>query len=214
MAEDLIRELKEDIEREKWQRLWQRYGSALITVAALLVAAAGAHAWWKQHQMSLQETAGGLFQTAFSEAGDGKWKEAAGHFAELRAGKAEGYAALGALQEAAALEKLGKQKEAYDAYRKLAQDKSADIYVRNMAAIALASKLSADEAVPLLDAIIAARGPLWPQALEIRAGKFLDAGKQDMAKADLETLSKEAGVPETARMRATRALMQINGTPK
>lgn len=213
MVEDLIRELKEDIEREKWHRLWQRYGSTLIGLAVVLVVATGAHSWWRQHQASQNAAAGGKFQAAFSESKENKLKEAVAHFAELRTEKAKGYATLSVLQEAATLEKLGKKTEALDIYKKLAQDQEADAYFRNLASITLASKLEAKEALPLLDTVIAGKGPLWSQALEIRAGKFVETENKDKAKADLQTLAKEAGVPEAARMRAARTLAQLETQP-
>ena len=52
VQENLLREIQEDLRRERLEKLWKRYGSVLIGAALAIVVAVAAYQAWKAWELS------------------------------------------------------------------------------------------------------------------------------------------------------------------
>jgi hypothetical protein len=135
----LFREVEEELRREQFAKLWQRYGTYIIGLAIAVVAVVGGAKLWESHRLAASQAAGAEFEAATKLAADGKAEEAAKAFDAIAATGPKGYAALAKLSQAGAYLKLDKRAEALEVFDRLAADTSADAMIANYARLQAAS---------------------------------------------------------------------------
>ena len=74
--ESLFREVDEEVRQEQFQKLWKRYGNAIIALCFVVVAAVAAFKGWQYWQARQAEAAADAFFTAGTLATDGKPEDA------------------------------------------------------------------------------------------------------------------------------------------
>lgn len=131
--DNLMREIQEEVRKEKLAKLWDKYGIFVIGLVAIFVAGIGAFQLYKGRQASLATEGGTLYSQAQDELVDGKTEEALKAFETIENGGHSGYSALAGLQLAGADLKAGKQAEAKKKFDVIANDASADPILRNFA---------------------------------------------------------------------------------
>jgi hypothetical protein len=97
---DIFREVDEEVRRERLKQLWDRYGTLIIALAILIVAAVGgwrAYQWWEAKKAA---EAGAAFETAAILAEQGKHEEAEAAFGKLAADGTATYRMLAKFREA------------------------------------------------------------------------------------------------------------------
>ncbi|WP_428029603.1 tetratricopeptide repeat protein [Ancylobacter sp.] len=131
---DIFNEIDEDLRRERFGRLWTRYGAHLIGVAVLIVVAVAGwrgYEWWKLQQ---DQAAGAQFEAAQKLAVDGKAAEAEAAFAALEKDGTGGYRILARFRAADELSKSDRA-AAVTAYDALAKDPSISTLMQNVAQV-------------------------------------------------------------------------------
>ncbi len=73
---DIFREVDEDLRREQFKRLWDRYGSYVIGLAVLIVVAVGGFKAWEWWETSRAAATGDRFLAALVLSEEGKHDEA------------------------------------------------------------------------------------------------------------------------------------------
>ncbi len=73
---DIFHEIEEDLRRERFRRLWDRYGLYLILLCVAVVAAAGAWSGYRYWTQKQSEASGARFEAASALIAEGKPKEA------------------------------------------------------------------------------------------------------------------------------------------
>lgn len=114
---DFIREIQEDIERQKWARLWEKYGRGLVVVVSVIVLSAAGWQVMKYVQLKQHRQDTATLVTAM-DAGKASAFETA---AQQTSGEHQG---LAKLVQAQLLEKDGKSKEAQAVLATLANENS------------------------------------------------------------------------------------------
>ncbi len=97
---DIFREVDEEVRRERLKQLWDRYGTLVVVVAFLFVAAIGGwrgYQWWDAKKAAEH---GARFESAMSLESKGNHTEAEAAFAKIAAEGTSGYRILARLQEA------------------------------------------------------------------------------------------------------------------
>ena len=189
--ESLLREIDEDIRRERFAKLWKRYGTYVIGEAAEQFTAAVALA--SKDRVAAEERLRAI-------AKDGP----------------SGYGLLAAFQQAALLAKSGDRQAARNAYQDLQRSASDPIY-RDLAILSEAMVALGGEALPIdADAI---RNKLQPLTLDGNSWRFsareLTAvlawrgGQTSEAKEQLNALAADPQTPADIRDRAQQMLAQI-----
>ena len=131
---DIFREVDEEVRREQFAKLWERYGGLAIAACVLLVVAVGGwrgYQWWEAKKAAESGTA---FQAAIALADQGKHKEAEEAFAKLASDSTASYRMLARLREAAELAHRD-PKGAVSIYDKLAADSSIGAVLQDVATL-------------------------------------------------------------------------------
>ena len=131
---DIFQEVDEEVRREQFKKLWERYGALVIAACVLLVIGVGgwrAYQWWETKKAA---EAGSAFQSAIALASEGKNKEAEDAFAKLAADGPAIYRTLAKFRGAA--EVAGRDpKAAVTTYDSLAADGSIGRVLQDLAAL-------------------------------------------------------------------------------
>jgi len=138
---DIFNEVDEELRREQFKKLWERYGVLIIALAILFVAAVGgwrAYQWWEAKKAA---EAGAAFEAAIVLSGQGQHQEAEAAFAKIAADGAANYRVLAKLREAAELARRD-TKAAVATYDGIAADRSVDQMQRDLAALRAAYLLA------------------------------------------------------------------------
>ena len=107
-TDSFIREVQEELRREQFLRLWQRFGTYMVAAAVLLVVAVAGYKYLEYDRTSTAETSGARFEAAVRQAASGKSEEAQKTFENLAKGSSAGYATLARLRLAATAAKAGR----------------------------------------------------------------------------------------------------------
>jgi hypothetical protein len=203
---DIFQEIDEELRRENFAKLWQRYGGYVIALAILIVVAVAAVVGWRAYQLRVHQVEGERYSLALDLARQGKDKDATDVFAELGRQAHGGHATLARLEEAALKAKGGDTKGAVALYDTLSADGAADPAYRDLATL-LAAQYELKDGDP--KAVIARVAPLtsatspWhPTALELMALAQLKAGNKAEARAVYQRISDDLAAPQGLRARA------------
>lgn len=131
---DIFNEIDEDLRRERFGRLWTRYGAYLIGFAVLIVVAVAGwrgYEWWRMQQ---DQAAGARFEAAMQLSAEGKTAEAEAAFAALEKDGTPGYRILARFQAADELAKTDRA-AAVAEYDALARDPSISPLMQNVAQV-------------------------------------------------------------------------------
>ena len=135
----LMREVDDDIRRDKYDEAWRKYRVYIIgTIVSIILVVAG-NTLWKSHVKTTEAASSDLYAATFEKS---KAEEAdiSIIWAESRSKLSEGYIQLSYLQEGAALIKAGKFDQALIAYDDLANNSDIDERMRDLALL-LASRI-------------------------------------------------------------------------
>ena len=145
---DIFHEIDEDLRRERFNRLWTRYGAYVIGLAVLIVLAVAGwrgYEWWK---LQRDQAAGAQFEAALQLAADGKTAEAEAAFQALEKDGTSGYRALARFRAATELAKTDAAKAVAE-YDSLGKDPSIAPLMQNVAQVRAALLLV--DTAPLAD---------------------------------------------------------------
>lgn len=210
---DIIREVDEELRRENYEKLWRKYGSYALGLAALIVLGVAAYFEWQhytanQHAERARQYEAALQLVAAADPGAPAALQAV-------ASGADGYAALAQLQEAALKAKAGDVNGAVAIYEGMTTDGAVDQSLRDLALILLALH-TADTAAPdllaqRLQPLTAATSPWRYSALELTAVLARRAGDNAKAEQILTGLADDLNAPQALRQRATEMLHALKG---
>jgi len=100
---DIFSEIDEEVRREKFKQLWDRYGLYVIIVAVLIVLAIGGWRGYEFWQNRKAAESGSAFEAAIALSDEGKAAEAEEAFAKIAVEGTPGYRELARFRQAAAL---------------------------------------------------------------------------------------------------------------
>jgi hypothetical protein len=216
VQENLLREIQEDLRRERLEKLWKRYGSVLIGAALAIIVAVAAFQAWKAWKLSQREARSAAFIAAERLAEDDPGA-AASAFAAIGNEGADGFAMLAGFRKAALLVEEGRLDDAGAEYDALAARLDHPLY-RDLARLRWVSvRLSADPAAAedrrIAETLIALSGDTNPwrfSAREIGAAIALRKGDVDQAREMLGKLQADVETPQGIRTRAAELLARLD----
>lgn len=214
-SEEFIREVDEELRRDRLAALWRRYGALIVAVAVLLVAGTAAKVGWDRWQrQSLAEEAA-RFAAAEQDLASSRPAEAAQAFAELAADGRTGYAALARLKEAEARLALQDAAGAGAALEALANSGIDDPILRDLGGLlAAARELDTGDPAALksrLEPLAAAGAPWRHHAQELLATLAIRTGDLETARRLLSEITDEVNVTPSQQRRAQELLEAIGG---
>ncbi|MFA5951250.1 MAG: tetratricopeptide repeat protein [Hyphomicrobium sp.] len=211
--DSLFREVDEELRREQYAKLWDRYGIYVLSGAALIVAVVGGYKYWEVQKLASAQAAGTSFEAAIDLASSGKTDDSVKALATIAASGPKGYAALAELSLAAADLKAGKRGEALAAFEKLARDSRADRFLSGFAALqAAAIRLGEADFTEIqnrLKPLMGDDNPWHYLAKEYVGTAAVKAGKLAEARATLSPLLSDPLLPQSAAERIRRLMDTI-----
>lgn len=207
---DIFKEVDEDLRRERYLKLWRKYGKYVIAGAVAIVVATASYVTWQEYRKSQMLEQSARFAQALDLAQEGRTAEAAAAFANLATDASADFTALARLQEAALKAKSGDVAGAVQIYDRLANDNGVDRAFRDLAVIlgALHTVDSADPAalVERLAPLTAENSPWRHSALELTALAAERLGDRTRAGEIFARLAGDPDAPLALRMRAAEML--------
>lgn len=211
--DSLFREVDEELRREQFAKLWDRFGIYIIGLAALIIVAVAGAKFWEARRLAAANAAGAEYEAASTLMAAGKTDEAIKAFEAIGSNGPKGYAALARLSEAGAYLKLDKRPEALAVFDKLANDPAADSLLSNFARLQAASLRLGDadftEMQNRLKPLTGDESPWRFTARELLGSAALKAGKLDEARTTLTPLLADPGLTQAASERINRLMAKI-----
>jgi len=201
---DIFREVEEEVRRERFEKLWKRYGDYVIAAVAAVVLAAGGSQAWRYYEAKQRAEASAAYIAAQELAQSGQSDKAAEAFARLAESAPSGYAQLSRLQEADSMLAAGKQSEAVALYRKIARDNDSlfgDV-ARVRAAWATVDTAPKSDVQTLLGPLTDPASAWRPVTQEILAYADYRAGDIKAALTTYKALAANANAPGATAERA------------
>jgi hypothetical protein len=201
---DIFDEVDEEVRRERFKKLWERYGNLFIALAVLFVAGVAAWRGYDYWRTKQAEQFGAQFSAAATLAEQGKHDEAEKAFATIADKGTTGYRALAKLREAAEIEKRD-PKAAVAAYDDVAHNASVGQPLQDLAALR-AGMLLADSA-PLADVdrrlapLATGTGPFRHSAREVLAVAAWKAGDIAAMRKWIKMVNDDTETPPSLRQR-------------
>jgi hypothetical protein len=209
----LLREVEEELRREQWARLWDRYGTYVLGAAIALVAIVGGYKFWESRQIARSAAAGTEYNEAMKLAAEGKADEAARKLESLASTGPGGYAALAELQRAGTLIKARRPADAVAVLDKLATTSGTDSMLKNFAVIQAATlrlgEADFTEMQNRLKPLTENASPWRHSARELLGLAAYKAGRLEEARNSLAMMLGDAGTPQGALDRARVVLGSI-----
>lgn len=209
----LLREVDEELRRERFEKLWKQYSSHILVAAAVVVALVAGYKVWEGRRQQAAEAAGASYVAARQLITENKLEEAVKPLEKLATSGQSGFAALARLQLAANDAKAGRSADALKQFEALAKDSSADPLVRDFAALQAAGLRLADadwtEMQNRLNPLVGEKSPWRANARELLAYASLKAGKAEDARATLQQLLADRNTPPGVAERVRIAMARI-----
>jgi hypothetical protein len=210
---DIFDEVDEEVRREQFKKLWERYGTLFIALAFLIVAGVAGWRGYQYWQDKKAAETGAKFTAAALLAEQGKHDEAEKVFARVAAEGTAGYRVLARLREAAELAARD-PKAAVAAYDDIAASSATGQPLKDFAAVR-AGMLLLDSA-PLaeitrrLEPITAADAPFRHSARELLAFASWKAGDTTAMRKWTTLIRGDQETPSALRQRV-EVLMSLAG---
>jgi hypothetical protein len=213
---DIFQEVDEEVRRDQFKKLWERYQAYVIAAAVLIVLAVGGwrgYDWWQTKKAA---EAGAAFEAAIALGEQGQHAEAQAAFAKIAQDTTTTYRTLALVRAAAELAQTD-PKAAVAAYDKIAADSSVGSELRDLAGLRAGAMLidsgSFADASQRLEPSAGADHTFRHTARELLALAAWRAGDTAAAKRWIEMISTDPGTPpdERNRMEMLSALMASEG---
>jgi hypothetical protein len=211
-TDHFMREVQDEMRRERLARIWDSYGVFIIAGAVLLVLAVGGYKFAEYRSLGARQAAGLEFEAAARLAAQGKAQDAHQAFETMIKNAPPGYGALARLRNAGAYAAEGKRNEAVATYDAVSKDAAADPLLRDFATLQ-AAMLRVDvadwtEMQNRLKDLINDNNAWRAPARELLGLAAMKAGNQDEARKAFEQILADTSVPPSTAERA-RIMMTI-----
>ena len=210
---DIFQEVDEELKREQYLDLWQKYGRYVIAAAVGVVAITAAIVFWRDYQAGQQMEESRRYEAAMALARDGKTQEALAAFGDVADESGASYTALASLQEGALRAREGDLAGAAAAYERVADDGGVDDILQDLATL-LFVLYSLDSGEPAalserLAPLTQEDNPWRFSARELDAFIAVKTGDTDRARELFTQLGDDQLAPQALRGRASEMLSII-----
>lgn len=208
---DIFREVEEDLRREKYEKLWKRYGTAIIAVALAIIVLVGGYQAWRAYERSQREERSNAYAAALQEieAGDrAAALESLGALSE----SGGGYGDLAALERARLLAESGDTQGAIAVWQRLAETAEGEGF--RAVATLLWALYQIDEEDPealrqRLRPLAEPGEPFRSSARELLAALAIREGDTAGARALYTQVADDIEAPSSVRQRAAQMILTL-----
>ena len=202
---EIFNEIDEDLRREQFKKLWDKYSFVVIAAAILIVAGVGGWRGYQYLEAKTAAEAGSAFEAAVALSEQGKKAEAEAAFTKIATEGTKGYQALARLR-AAADAAAADPKAAAKLYDSIAADPSISVTEQDLARIRAASLVMETESyadmLKRLEAATAEGRTFRHTARELLALSAYRTNDATAARQWLDMIGNDARTPASMRSRA------------
>lgn len=213
---DVFSEVDEELRREKFTKLWKRFGPFVIGGAVLFVAAMGGRVYWQDYVATEREAESKRYQAAQADLEAGNETAAAAKFDAIISTSKYGYALLARLQMASDLAGRGDADGAISAYEAIAADTDLDDRYRDFASLMVVTILidrdAGQEVFDRLAPLVREGGDWTYSASELLGLMYFREGAWQQAGDIFLGLTLDANAPPELRNRAGEFLEMIENS--
>lgn len=195
---EIFREIQEDIQRERMEKLWKKFGKLMVAASVLIVATTAVVIALKNHRESVAMEATSQLIKGFDRLALEDYKGALASFDAFTQDESSPYYGIALLRKAQVLKKMNDAVAANNAYEKLAAHKDAFAGLAKMNVADPAHTVQPDPA-----------SPFYFSEREWRAWQWLEAGKKEDAVKEFLALYKEQSAPSSQRGRMAGVLAYL-----
>lgn len=217
MSDDsFIREVNDEMRREKAQALWDRFGPALLGLAILVVLGTAAFVGYRYWDETRANRSGDAFSQALKLANDGKSDDALTQLQQLEKDGYGAYPLLARMRAATVKADKGDFAAAVADFDGVAADNAIPQGIRDMArlraALLLVDHGSFADVSSRVEALTADNNTLRHTAREALGLAAWKEGKTQDALKLFDQIAADDGAPRNARQRATLMSELIRGS--
>ena len=209
----LLQEIEEDLQRQKYEKLWKKYGHFVLgAILGIVLITAFVSGWRSWKTYSEQNASAGLLRFVEGETED-KARQIDNLEAFARANPGTGHAVLARLNAAKIAFKEGKTEQAVTIYDSLANDASVETPFRQLGVLmSVQAQLDSGEPAALKERIapLMADGAWRVTAKEFTALLNLRMDDKEAAKNLYSEIAQEKEAPESVIQRANDMLRWLN----
>ena len=209
----LLREVEEELRRERLEKIWKQYGTYIIAGAAVIVLGVLGFKFWESHRLAAAQDTGARYEEALLLVNEKKDGSAEKEFEKIAVDGAGGYRALAQLQLAGSQSKQGKKADAVATYEALANDGTADEMLREFARLQAAGlrvgEADFTEMENRLTPLMTEESPWRYSARELLGLAAYKAGKTAEARTILTPLFVDQATPQSISERAQIVMAEI-----
>jgi hypothetical protein len=208
ITETFVREVDENLRRDRLRDFLKAYGSWLIAAVVLFLAASGAFIWWKQHQEQRSEGQVEQLAQIYKDIGGGNAGQAPRQLDQLSKDGSKAVRASALFTRAALALQQNDVKLAIGTYKSIAGDDSLPEPYRHAALIRQTAlefdQLQPQQVIDRLAPLTKTGEPWFGTAGEMTALAMLKQGKNREAADLYAAIAKDRDVPESIRARAVQ----------
>lgn len=217
---DLFREVDEDLRREQYKAIWDKYGLIIIGVAVAIVVGVSGYKFWQYWQAKVAGEAGAEFSKAINLIEAGKANEGQALLDSIRKSSSKGYQAIATLRLAATKASAGENSQAVALYDQMVKAGQGDQILRDFAQIQAATLrldvAGLDEIKTRLTGLTQASSPWRHSARELIGLSAYKAGKSEEAQKYYREIVADRLSPTEMKRRAEMMLTlltELNNKP-
>ena len=210
---DIFREVDEDLRRENLEKVWKRYGKAILALVAVVVLGVAGYQGWRTYDLQQRQEQSDRFAAALSTAQGGDTDAAIAALSDLSDPSAGGYSGLAALERARLLADAGDVDGAVAIWDRVAADSRLGQGFRDVATfLSVQNQIETGDTSALrqrLEPLAAADASFRGSAWELMAVLALRDGETSRARDLYTRISDDRELPAGLRARAAQMLAAL-----
>lgn len=207
-TDTFLREVDENLRRDRLTGFAKRYGSWVIAGVVLFLALSGGYIYWQQRQVQKSEQQVERLSTIYKGIGSGDLKKSAAELDPVIKESKGSVKASALFTKAALALEQNDVKLATATFRDVAADESLPKPYRDLALIRQTSlefdSLKPEQVISRMQPLAKPGNPWFGSAGELTGAALLKQGKKQEAARLFATLARDRNVPETLRDRAVQ----------
>ena len=208
ITETFVREVDENLRRDRLRDWFTEYGNWLIAAVVLFLAISGGLIWWNQHQEAKRGEQVEQLAQVYKDIGTGNVAKATSQLDALSDSGSKAVRASAQFAKAALALQQNDTKQAAAAYKAIAEDDGMPRPYRDAALIRQTAlefdQLKPDDVIARLAPLTKAGEPWFGSAGEMTALALLKQGKNQQAAQLFAAIAKDKSAPDTIRGRAAQ----------
>ena len=212
--QNLIREVDEDLERQRLEALWKRYGTFVVVGVLAIILGTAANSYRQTSEIKMHQKATGDLVVLLNATGVEQDKKIADLVAYAENNPEQTQGAFAALHAAAHYAQKGEKDKAIKIYDALAANTKTEHAFRQFAdLLSVQQQMETGDIVQLqkrLEPLMARNEPWRASAKEASGYLSIRAGDKAKAKEIFTELSQDASVPPSLSARAADMLRLIS----